>query len=246
MLGAMNPSKIVAIAGASSGTGRAMALHLAARGYPVAVSARRRGPLEDLEAEIRAQGGKALAVPADMAVWGEAEGFVERVVREYGRIDVLINNAGWGVRSAPFDELSLEEILQGVGVNLFTVLYGCRAALPHMKAQRAGHLINVSSILGKRGRMNLAVYTACKHAVEGFSRALLNEVNAHGIKVSVLAPGAVRTEWAAKAGVQQDPKLEILRAEDLALVVQYLIETPQHFSIWNMDLMALEQVFNPL
>jgi short-subunit dehydrogenase len=115
-----------------------------------------------------------------------------------------------------------------------------------MKARRSGHLINVSSILGKRGRMNLALYTACKHAVEGFSRALLNEVNAQGIKVSVLAPGAVRTEWAAKAGVQQDPKLQILRPEDLALVVQYLIETPQHFSIWNMDLMALEQVFNPL
>jgi NADP-dependent 3-hydroxy acid dehydrogenase YdfG len=246
MLGAMDSGKIVAIAGASSGAGRAMAAHLAARGYAVAVSARRRAPLEELAAEIRARGGRALAVPADMAVWSEAEGFIERVVREYGRIDVLVNNAGWGVRWAEFASLSLEEIRQGVDANLFTLLYGCRAALPHMKARRSGHLINVSSILGKRGRMNLALYTACKHAVEGFSRALLNEVNAQGIKVSVLAPGAVRTEWAAKAGVQQDPKLQILRPEDLALAVQYLIETPQHFSIWNMDLMALEQVFNPL
>jgi NADP-dependent 3-hydroxy acid dehydrogenase YdfG len=243
----MGPDKVVAIAGASSGTGRAMALHLAARGYTVAFCARREGPLEELAAEIRGKGGKALPVRADMAVWGEAEGFVERVVREYGRIDVLVNNAGWGVRWAPFDELSLEEILQGVGANLYTVLYGCRAALPHMKRQGSGHLINVSSILGKRGRMNLSVYTACKHAVEGFSRALVNEVNGHGIKVSVLAPGAVRTEWAAKAGVSiQDPKAQILRPEDLALVVQYLIETPKHFSIWNLDLMALEQVFNPL
>jgi len=246
MLGAMNQGLVVAIAGASSGSGRAMALHLSALGYPVAVCARRQGPLEELQAEIRAKGGRALAVPADMAVWGEAEGFVERVVREYGRIDVLVNNAGWGVRSAEFASLSLEEIRQGVDVNLYTVLYGCRAALPHMKKQRAGHLINVSSILGKRGRMNLAVYTACKHAVEGFSRALLNEVNSHGIKVSVLAPAAIRTEWAAKAGLTLDPKAQILRPEDLALMVQYLIETPKHFSIWNMDLMALEQNFNPL
>jgi NADP-dependent 3-hydroxy acid dehydrogenase YdfG len=160
---------------------------------------------------------------------------------------VLVNNAGWGVRWAEFASLSLEEIRRGVDDNLYTVLYGCRAALPHMQRQGSGHLINVSSILGKRGRMNLSVYTACKHAVEGFSRALVNEVNGHGIKVSVLAPGAIRTEWAAKAGVSiQDPKAQILQPEDLALVVQYLIETPKHFSIWNLDLMALEQVFNPL
>jgi NADP-dependent 3-hydroxy acid dehydrogenase YdfG len=242
----MNADKVVAIAGASSGAGRAMALHLAALGYPVAACARRLEPLEELAAEIRGKGGKALAARADMAVWGEAQGFVERVVGEYGRIDVLVNNAGWGVRFAEFDSLSLEEIRQGVDANLFTVLYGCRAAIPHMKKQRSGHLINVSSILGKRGRMNLAVYTACKHAVEGFSRALVNEVNGHGIKVSVLAPGAIRTEWAAKAGFAVDPKTQILRPEDLALVVQYLIQTPKHFSIWNLDLMALEQVFNPL
>jgi NADP-dependent 3-hydroxy acid dehydrogenase YdfG len=238
--------KVVAIAGASSGSGRAMALHLAALGYPVAICARREGPLEELAEEIRGKGGRVLALRADMSVWEEAEGFVERVVREYSRIDVLVNNAGWGIRFAEFASLSLEEIRRGVDVNLYTVLYGCRAALPHMKKQRAGHLINVSSILGKRGRMNLAVYTACKHAVEGFSRALLNELNAHGIKVSVLAPAAIRTEWSAKAGIQQDPKTRFLQPEDLALMVQYLIETPGHFSIWNMDLMALEQNFNPL
>jgi NADP-dependent 3-hydroxy acid dehydrogenase YdfG len=237
---------VIAVAGASSGAGRAMALHLAALGYPVAVCARRQTPLGELAAEVRGKGGRALAVRADMSVWEEAEAFVERVVREYGRIDVLVNNAGWGVRFAEFDSLSLEEIRQGVDANLYTVLYGCRAAIPYMKKQRSGHLINVSSILGKRGRMNLAVYTACKHAVEGFSRALVNEVNAHGIKVSVLAPGAIHTEWAAKAGFAVDPKTQILRPEDLALVVQYLIETPKHFSIWNLDLMALEQVFNPL
>ena len=237
---------MVAVAGASSGAGRAMALHLADLGYPVAVCARREELVSELAEAIRGKGGRSLAVRADMAVWEEAEAFVQRVVREYGRIDVLVNNAGWGVRAAEFAALSLEEIRQGVDVNLYTVLYGCRAALPYMKKQGSGHLINVSSLLGKRARMNLAVYTACKHAVEGFSRALLNEVNGQGIKVSVLAPAAIRTEWQAKAGITPDPKIRLLAPEDLALMVQYLIETPRHFSIWNMDLMALGQTINPL
>ena len=238
--------RVIAVAGASSGSGRAMALHLASLGYPVTVAARRKEPLEELAGEIRSRGGKALAVQADLGVWEQARDFIERTVGEFGRIDVLINNAGWGVRAAEFADLDLEEIRRGVDVNLFTVLYGCRAALPHMKKQGRGHLINVSSILGKRGRMNLAVYSGCKHAVEGFSRALLNEVNGFGVKVSVLAPAAIRTEWAAKAGFPLDPKIRVLEPEDLALVVQYLIETPKHFSIWNVDLMAIEQTINPL
>ena len=238
--------KVVAIAGASSGSGRAMALHLSGLGYPVALCARRQAALEEIAHAIRAKGGRALPVKADMSLWSEAEEFMKRTVREYGRIDVLVNNAGWGVRFAEFAGLSLEEIEQGLAVNLNTVLYGCRAAIPLMKSQGSGHLINVSSILGKRGRMNMALYSACKHAVEGFSRALVNEVNKYGIKVSVLAPGAIRTDWAAKAGFPLDPNLKILSPEDIALAVQYLIETPKNFSIWNLDLMALEQVFNPL
>lgn len=238
--------KVIAIAGASSGTGRAMAGHLAALGYPVALCARRDAPLQEAAAAIRRAGGQALAVKADMSVWEEAQGFIERTVQEFGRVDVLINNAGWGVRAAEFDSLSLEEIQQGVAVNLTTVLYGCRAALPVMKKQKSGHLINVSSILGKRARMNMAVYTACKHAVEGFSRALLNEVNKHGIKVSILAPAAINTEWAAKAGVTLAPGVKLLEAEDIARLVQYLIETPAHFTVWNMDLISLEQVINPI
>jgi NAD(P)-dependent dehydrogenase (short-subunit alcohol dehydrogenase family) len=239
-------NKVVAIGGASSGAGRAMALHLGRRGYPVALCARRAGPLEQAAQEIRSAGGRAMAFRADLGEWDQTQAFVEAVVREYGRLDVLINNAGWGIRFAAFETLSLEELQQGVAVNLLSVLYGCRAALPHMKRQGSGHLINVSSIVGKRGRLNLALYCACKHAVEGFSRALRGEVGPLGIKVSILAPGAIRTEWADKAGMPLDPKPRLLSAEDLALMAQYLIETPDHLAIWNMDLMALEQVFNPL
>jgi 3-oxoacyl-[acyl-carrier protein] reductase len=245
---AMKPAgnRIVAIAGASSGAGRAMAERLGSQGYAVALAARRGELIEQIADGIRRGGGKALAVPADLGVWAEAEAFVQKTAAEFGRIDVLVNNAGWGIRLADFDDLSIEEIDQGVAVNLMAVLYACRAALPVMKGQKSGHIINVSSILGKRSRAKLAVYTACKHAVEGFSRSLLNDANRFGIKVSVLAPAAIRTEWAAKAGGSLPEKIRLLAAEDVARMIQTLIETEDHYTVWNMDLIALEQSIEPL
>jgi NADP-dependent 3-hydroxy acid dehydrogenase YdfG len=242
----LNKTKIVAIAGASSGVGKAMALHLGARGYPVALAARRGELISEIADQISRGGGRSLAVPADMGVWEQAESFVRRTVESFGRLDVLINNAGWGIRTAAFDELTIEEIDQGVAVNLMTVLYGCRAALPVMKRQRSGHIINVSSILGKRARSKLAVYTACKHAVEGFSRSLLNDANRFGIKISILAPAAISTEWAAKAGSTLPEGVRLLAPEDVARTVQCLIETDAHCNIWNMDLIALEQSIEPI
>ena len=239
-------NKIVAIAGASSGSGKAMAEYLAGKGYGVALAARRGQLLEEIAGAIRQGGGRALAVPADLGVWAEAEGFVHKTLAEFGRIDVLVNNAGWGIRAADFDDLSIEEIDQGVAVNLMSVLYACRAVLPIMKTQKSGHIINVSSILGKRSRSKLAVYTACKHAVEGFSRSLLNDANRFGIKVSILAPAAIRTDWAAKAGASLPEKIRLLAAEDIARMVECLIETGDHYTVWNMDVIALEQSIEPL
>lgn len=238
--------KVIAIAGASSGAGKAMAEYLGGRGYPVAVAARRGELIEQIAGAVNAAGGKALAVQADLGVWNQAERFVEQTLAAFGRIDVLVNNAGWGIRVAAFDELTIEEIDQGVAVNLMTVLYACRAALPVMKRQKSGHIINVSSILGKRSRPKLAVYTACKHAVEGFSRSLVGDASRFGIKVSVLAPAAIRTEWAAKAGTDLPADIRLLGGEDIARMVEYLIETGNHYTVWNMDVIALEQSIEPL
>jgi len=242
----MAEKKVVAIAGASSGSGKAMAEILAAAGYPVALAARREALLKEIAASITKAGGRAVAVAADMGIWDQARGFVERTVEEYGRLDVLINNAGWGIRSAEFDQLTLEEVSQGLAVNLTAVLYGCKAALPVMKRQKSGHLINVSSILGKRSRSGLAVYTACKHGVEGFSRSLMNEVNKYGIKVSILAPAAIDTPWAEKAGITLSKDIRFLAPEDVARAAQCLIETAEHVNIWNLDLISREQSIDPI
>jgi 3-oxoacyl-[acyl-carrier protein] reductase len=115
-----------------------------------------------------------------------------------------------------------------------------------MKRQKAGHIINVSSILGKRSRSGLAVYTACKHGVEGFTRSLMNEVNRHGIKVSILAPAAIQTPWAEKAGISLPQDIHFLEAEDVARAAQCLIETAEHVNLWNLDLISREQSIDPI
>jgi NADP-dependent 3-hydroxy acid dehydrogenase YdfG len=137
--------KVVAIAGASSGSGKAMAELLTAAGYPVALAARRGPLLEEIAASITATGGRAVAVEADMGIWEQARGFVERTVEEYGRLDVLINNAGWGIRAAEFDQLSLEEMNQG-----FT-----GRAVPHRDGGACKHLEPGSDISRANHRSDL-------------------------------------------------------------------------------------------
>lgn len=242
----MAEGKVVAIAGASSGSGKAMAEILGAAGYRIAIAARREALLKEIAASVNAAGGRAVAIAADMGIWEQARGFVEGTVEEYGRLDVLINNAGWGIRSAELDQLTLEEVDQGLAVNLTAVLYGCKAVLPVMKRQKAGHIINVSSILGKRSRSGLAVYTACKHGVEGFSRSLMNEVNRYGIRVSILAPAAIDTPWAEKAGISLSREIRFLAPEDVARAAQCLIEAAGHVNMWNLDLISIEQTIDPI
>ncbi len=238
--------KVIVIAGASSGTGKAMALHFGKLGYRVAFCARRFKLLREIESKIKEGGGNALAVRADMSVWEDVKKFVDTVIDTFGRIDVLVNNVGAGIRFSNFENYSIEEIDYGIAVNLHSVIYACRAVVPVMKDQGSGHIINVSSILGKRSRGGFAVYSAAKHGVEGFSRALLNEVRSYGIKVSILAPAAIETPWAEKAGVKLDSDVEFLKPDDLAKVVELLVETPPHVDIWNIDIISREQVIDPL
>jgi short-subunit dehydrogenase len=242
----MGAEKVIAIAGASSGTGAALADYLARRGYAVSICARREIPLHEIRDAIISSGGRALALKADMSVWEEAEQFMRRTVKEFGQIDVLINNAGAGIRCGPFASLSVAEIDEGVAANLITVLYGCRAALPYMIERRGGHIINTSSLLGKRAKSGLAVYSAGKHAVEGFSKALLAEVKQYGIKVSVLAPAAIDSDWARKSGLDDSERHHWLKPRDIAVLVERLIDTPEGLNIWNVDFLSVEEDLDSL
>ncbi|MCD6120983.1 MAG: SDR family oxidoreductase [Spirochaetales bacterium] len=242
----MQNKRVVAIAGASSGIGEAVALLLAEKGYSLSLTARREERLKSIKKKIETIGGIAEYFPVDMTKWDNAKQFIDGTVKIFGKVDVLFNNIGAGIKSAPFDELNIEEIDRGIAVNLIATLYGCRAVLPYMKKRKNGHIINTTSILGIRARSGLAVYTAAKHGVDGFSRALLNEVNDFGIRVSVLAPAAVKTAWAEKAGIDITNPETFLSAESVAKVVWMIIELSTDFNVWNTDIISLDQKIDPL
>ncbi|MFL5620769.1 MAG: SDR family oxidoreductase [Gemmatimonadaceae bacterium] len=185
--------KVVVITGASSGLGEATARHLAALGAPVVLGARRRERLQALADELTRAGGKAVAFATDVADRAQVQRLVDAAVRTYGRIDVMINNAGLMPQS-PLGRLKTSEWDRMIDVNIKGVLYGIAAALPYMERQKAGHFINVSSVAGHKVRAGGTVYAATKHAVRVISEGLRQEVKPFGIRTTVISPGAVDTE----------------------------------------------------
>jgi len=185
--------KTVVITGASSGIGAAIARRLAASGAAMVLGARRTDRLDALVAEIEAAGGKALAVAADVTGPDSMEALVAAAVARFGRIDVLVNNAG----IMPISRLDILDINAWdamIDTNIKGVLYAIAAALPRMKAQKSGHIIAISSVAGHKVNGGSAVYAATKHAVRVIAEALRQEVTADGIRVTIVSPGATESE----------------------------------------------------
>jgi len=185
--------KIVVITGASSGLGEATARLLSAEGASVVLGARRVDRIQSLADELTASGGKALAAKTDVTRREQVQALVDAAVRTYGRIDVMINNAGLMPQS-PLERLKIDDWDRMIDVNIKGVLYGIAAALPYMKQQKAGHIINVSSVAGHKVRPGGVVYSATKHAVRVISEGLRQEVKSYNIRTTVISPGAVSTE----------------------------------------------------
>jgi NADP-dependent 3-hydroxy acid dehydrogenase YdfG len=185
--------KVVVITGASSGLGEATARLLSAQGASVVLGARRTDRIQALADELAASGGNALAIPTDVTHCDQVKRLVDRAVESYGRIDVMINNAGLMPHS-PLERLKIDDWDRMIDVNIKGVLYGIAAALPYMQQQRAGHFINVSSVAGHKVRPGAAVYAATKHAVLALSEGLRLEVKPYNIRTTVISPGAVATE----------------------------------------------------
>lgn len=185
--------KVVVITGASSGLGEATARHLAVEGATVVLGARRVERIKALADELNGRGGKALAIQTDVTDSNHVKAMVDTAVQAYGRIDVMINNAGL-MPLSPLDRLRIDEWDRMIDVNIKGVLYGIAAALPYMKEQKAGHIINVSSVAGHKVRPGNAVYAATKHAVLALSEGLRMEVKPYNIRTTVISPGAVATE----------------------------------------------------
>jgi NADP-dependent 3-hydroxy acid dehydrogenase YdfG len=185
--------KVVVITGASSGLGEAAARLLSAQGASLALGARRLDRLTSLTNELTSGGGKALALATDVTHFDQVKNLVDAAVKAYGRIDAIINNAGLMPQSL-LEHGKIEEWDRMIDVNIKGVLYGIAAALPPMKAQKSGQIINVASVAGHKVGPGGSVYSATKHAVRVISEGLRQEVKPYNIRSTVISPGAVATE----------------------------------------------------
>src|SRR5258708_1651643 len=185
--------KIVVITGASSGLGEATARRLSGAGAKIVLGAGRTKHLDALAGELTGNGGNAIAITTDVTDREQVKALVDAAVKTYGRVDVMINNAGLMPQS-PLDRLKVEEWDRMIDVNIKGVLYGIAAVLPYMKEQKGGHIINVSSVAGHKVGPGFAVYAATKHAVRALSEGVRQEVKPYNIRTTVISPGAVATE----------------------------------------------------
>jgi len=185
----------VAVTVASAGIGRATALAFARVGARVAVCARRRERLEELERELHALGTETLVDVVDVTDGAQVEGFVDAVVARFGRLDVLVNNAGYGVRGR-VEETPVEHYRRLMEVNFIGTVHGCRAALPVMRRQGRGVIINVSSIVGHRALARGAAYAATKAAQISLTESLRSELRGSGLAVCSVHPIGTATEFA--------------------------------------------------
>jgi len=183
--------KVVVITGASSGLGEAAARRLAQNGAKLTLGARRLDRLQALARELKL--GPDAAVQTDVSRYEEVARLVDRAVKSHGRIDVIVNNAGLMPHSL-LERLKIDEWDRMIDVNIKGVLYGVAAALPHMKAQKSGHIINVSSVAGHKVRAGGTVYSATKTAVRVISEGLRQEVKPYNIRTTIISPGAVASE----------------------------------------------------
>ena len=231
------------VTGASSGIGEATALELAAHGARVAVVARRKERLDDLVARIAAAGGTAVPIVADITEESAAQQVVAQAVAEYGRLDILVNNAGV-MLLGPAVESSTADWKRMIDLNLMGLLYCTHAALPHLVAaaeddlRGVSDLVNVSSIGGRSYRPGSQVYNATKWGVGALSESMRQELAAKHVRVSVIEPGATRTELpdSNRPEIKQQIRgrqegFEVLEPQDLADAIGYMVTRPRRVNV---------------
>ncbi len=234
----MMKDKVAIITGASGGIGRATALVLSKAGAKVAIGARRTDRLEELENEIKQNGGEAISQKLDVTKKSECDSFVDAVLQKWGSIDILVNNAGLMPLSF-VKNLKVDEWDRMIDVNIKGVLYCTAAVISHMREKKSGHIVNISSVAGRIVFPAGSVYCATKHAVAAFSEGLRQELSARSnIRVTCIEPGVVATELtntitdeSLQGFVENAKKMKALQAEDIANAILYAVESPNHVNV---------------
>ncbi len=242
MMAELLTNTVALVTGASSGIGQATAIRLAASGARVALVARRVERLEKLANDIRANGGEAITIAADLASPREAEGVVARTIADLGRLDTLVNAAGV-MLNGPSIESPIEEWDRMVDVNLRGLMYLTKAALPHLVAavesspRKVVDVVNISSVAGRFAAGQVAIYSATKFAVTAATEAWRQEFARQSVRFSVVEPGRTTSElFDQKAGQEQGftamfGEVEALHAEDIAEAVAFIVSNPRRVAI---------------
>ncbi|MEE9143296.1 MAG: SDR family oxidoreductase, partial [Candidatus Binatia bacterium] len=212
--------KVAIVTGAGRGIGKAISLLLSRSGCRVVLASRNESRLKSIWEEIRSQGGEALVVPTDLSRDADMERLVERTLQEWGSIDYLVNNAGWG-KKAPVVKAKVEDWDRTFQVNLRAPMILSQLVLPTLIAKGEGAIINIGSISGKMGQANSAAYSASKFGLIGFTQSLYEEVREHGIKVTVILPGFVDTELIPPTNKLDRSKM--ISPEDVAQAVLFVL-----------------------
>jgi NADP-dependent 3-hydroxy acid dehydrogenase YdfG len=244
---------VALVTGSSSGIGEATARALAGAGAAVAVVARRKPRLDKLAAEIKEKGGRALVIEADITKESQARAAVERTVKELGRLDTVVNNAGV-MLLGPIVGAPTEEWERMVSLNIMGLLYIAHAALPHLLKAAEGpprqvaDLVNVSSVAGRVARSHVGIYNLTKFGVGAFSESLRQEVTGRHVRISLVEPGAVNTELGNHVRpeireqlFQRFAKMERMESEDIADAILYIVTRPRRVAVNEMLIRPTEQ-----
>jgi len=210
-------NKVAVVTGGTKGIGRAIANALLREGVSVCVSARNVEVIgQTAQQAENPSGGREIMFPCDVRDYDHVKGLIGFTVKEFGGLDILINNAGIGIFKT-VEDISPEDFRAVLETNLFGVFHGCHAAIPEMKKRGGGYIINISSLAGANPHPRMAAYNASKFGLNGFSEALMQEVRHDNIKVSYIMPGSVNTEFGGDA--PSDEKSWQLTPQDIARVV---------------------------
>ncbi len=241
------------VTGASSGIGEATALALAQQGASVALVARRRERLESVAGQIRSSGGQATVIESDVTVQEQAIAAVEQAASEFGRLDIVVNNAGM-MLLGPVLDAPTQEWDQMVAINVQGLLYVTHAALPHLlkaasqQPRQVADIANISSVAGRVARSGSGVYNATKWGVNAFSESLRQEVTERHVRVALIEPGAVATELSGhnrpeiRESIQERFEgVERLQAEDVAEAITFVVTRPRRTAINEVLIRPTEQ-----
>jgi acetoacetyl-CoA reductase len=234
---------VVVVTGASRGLGRAIAEEVARGGAKVVVNySRSKEPAEELVNEISENGGEAIAVQADVSDAEQAQNLIDQAIEEYGRIDVLVNNAGINI-DRTLKKLSVDDWDTVIQVDLNSAFYTVHAVLPHMTEQGGGKIINMSSFVGEAGNIGQANYSAAKAGLLGFTKTAAKELARSGITVNAICPGFIETDMVAS--IPEDARNKLLKTvplgrfgqpEEIARAVCYLVEDGDYITGQSLDI----------